>query len=32
VDVFGGVQEGIEITFAEECSDLEPMMGDCFEE
>lgn len=29
VDAFGNVQTGIDITWAEECSDLDHVMGTC---
>jgi len=32
VDMSGRVTTGIDIGPTEECSDLEPMMGDCTEE
>ena len=32
VDIGGTVQTGIKLTASEECSDLEPMMGECTEE
>jgi hypothetical protein len=32
VDMGGHVTTGININATEECSDLEPMMGDCTEE
>jgi len=31
-DQFGNVQEGIELSAGEDCSDLEPMLGTCTEE
>ncbi len=31
-DRFGNVQEGIELSLGEDCSDLEPMLGTCTEE